>query len=65
MNPQLCYPPNSAVSTCFTTKTASIGVTNSPYETMVAQISKEHTLNSREYECTLSSTRFKCDDWVI
>ena len=56
MNPQPCYPPNSAASTCSTSKTTSIGVTRSPYETMVAQITKERILNSCEYECTLSST---------
>ena len=65
LNPQLCYPPNSAASTCFTTKTTNIGVTRFPYETMVAQITKERILNSHEDEYTLSSTRFKCGDWVI
>ena len=65
MNSQLCYLPNSAASACSTSKNANIGVTRSPYETMAVQTSKEHILNSREYECTLSSTRFKCDDWVI
>ena len=65
VNPQLCYPPNSAASTCSTSKNANIGATRSPYGTMVAQITKEHISNSHEYESTLSSTRFKCDDWVI
>ena len=65
VNPQPCYPPNSAASTCFTTKTTNIGATRSPYETMVAQIFKDRILNSHEYESTLSSTHFKCDDWAI
>ena len=65
LNPQLCYPPNSAASTCSTSKNANIGVIRSPYETMVAQVSKERILNSHEYEYILSSTNFKCDDWVI
>ena len=56
VNPQLCYPPNSAASTCSTSKNANIGATRSPYGTMVAQITKEHISNSHEYECTLSST---------
>ena len=46
VNPQLCYPPNSAASTCSTSKNASNGVTRSPYETMAVQTSKEHILNS-------------------
>ena len=65
LNLQLCYPPNSAASTCSTSKNANIGVIRSPYETMVAQVSKERILNSHEYEYILSSTNFKCDDWVI
>ena len=65
VNPQLCYPPNSVSRTCLITKAINIGMTRSPYETMVAQITEEHILNPHEYECTLSSTRFKCDDWVI
>ena len=62
VNPQLCYPPNSAASACSTSKDANIGVIRSPYKTMVAQITKEHILNLCEYEYTLSSTHVKCDD---
>ena len=62
VNPQPCYPPNSAAST---RSTNNIRVTRSPYETMMTQISKERILNSHECEPTLSSTRFKCNDWVI
>ena len=65
VNSQLCYPPNSAASTCSTSKTTNIGTTRAPYETMMAQITDEHILNSRGYESALSSTRFKCDNWVI
>ena len=65
VNSQLCYPPNSAASTYSTSKSANIVATRSPYETMMAQITEEYIWNSREYEPALSSTRFKCDDWLI